>query len=767
MLGLKFTDPTGNAVAEVALVDRPISVGRATDVDIALPFKAISRYHARFFPHGDELYVEDLGSSNGVLVGGTRIAGPTRLAPGDAVRIGVINVTIVDPAQGLAPGYGQASWQSPPTSVDTAPQHAAPAPADPFQAQRPYQAQSPAHQGQSPAFQPAPPNPFEEPARPDPPTAGRPEWMQAPQQGEGFSVPPGTVPDLAEPPDVDEPSTLEEQRPLADAAPEKSPEAPTMALQVVPRLVGLAGHLKGEVFFIEGRELVVGRVKGAGLVVEDASVSRNHAKIIRREDDTFLLFDLRSFNGTFVNDEKTTKSEIKDGDTVRFGDIAFRFLIAKGDETAALKKRKPSRTRRVVMLGGAAVLLAIVVAAANIISRPEPPPPPPDPAERERALAAKVRQMLEAGESQLRRRDWETASTTLQGVLKIDPLNQSAVTGLEIARVERERNGWLEEAVRISETGRDLGRAQELLGKIPQKSTYYADSRVRLRQVNRVIAEESRNLGLSYCRAWRYEECQQSLCRFFQSWPMGEPIPDEVRVRRALESAEEQLKRRRRDEFVPCVIPVPGTGDQEADAALAEQYPDEKIRRAVVAYTQGHGEDAIKSLASLEKQRQYVEHRETIDRLLQQMLRAETASADCHRDVRAERLEEAERSFEVIEQADTAILPSKIKSRYSKESGHLLGSSYYEQGSTHYRSNQLREAFKSWTRGKRFDPDHPDLLQSLMVLAGRASEACETAKSRAAAGDSAGASSHYELCRDITTPTSELHQLAVEALKQL
>lgn len=745
MLGLKFTDPTGNVVAEVPAVDRPVSVGRAADVDVALPFKAISRYHARFFPHGGHLFVEDLGSSNGVLVGGTRIAGPTRLSPGDAVRIGVINVTIL----GRQPAFDA-----------PAPQPAMPMQLDPFQA--PYVMPAP----QAPAFQQAPPptapNPFVEP-----PTLGRPGWPE-PQQPVGYGTEPMAVPDFAEPPQPDEPSTLEERRPLDDTAPEKNPEAPTMALQIMPRLVGSDGPLKGEVFFVEGRELVVGRVKGSGLVIEDASVSRSHAKIIRRDDDTFLLFDLRSYNGTFVNDQRTTKAEIKDGDTIRFGDVSFRFLLTTSDESAdKKKKRAPSRVRRLVMLGGAAVVLAIVVVAANIVTRPEPPPPPPDPAERERALAAKVRQMLEAGEAQLHRRDWEGASTTLQGVLKLDPLNQAAVKGLEAARVERERNGWLEEAVRISETGRDLGRAQELLEKIPQKSTYYADARVRLRQVNRVVAEEARNLGLSYCRAWRYEECQQSLCRFFQTWPMGEPIPDEVRVRRALESAEEQLKRRRRDEFVACAIPVPGTGDQEADELIAAQYPEEKIRRAVVAYAQGHGDQAIQTLTKLEKQRDFADHRETIARLLQQMLRVETASADCHRDVRARRLEEAERSYEVMAQADVAILPTKVKSRYTKEAGDLLGGSYLAEGATHYRSNRLREAYKSWSHGKEFAPNHPELLQSLLVLAGRASEACETAKTRAAAGDASGAASHYELCRDIIPPTSALHQQAVEALKQL
>ena len=269
---------------------------------------------------------------------------------------------------------------------------------------------------------------------------------------------------------------------------------------------------------------------------------------------------------------------------------------------------------------------------------------------------------------------------------------------------------------------------------------------------------------MSYCRAWRYEECQQHLCKFFQTWPLGEAITDEVRVRRALERAEETLKRRQRKEFVPCKIPEPGTGDRSTDEALKGLYPDEKIRRSVVSYYQGHADDSIRLLTTLEKQRRYRDKRETIGKLLQQMIRVQSASADCHRDVRADRLQEAESSYESMVEADRQVLPSKIKSHYVSEAGKLIGGSYHRIGSDHYRSNRLRESFKAWSRGKQFAPDHVGLLQSLLVLNGRANEACEAARTRATNGDTSGAASHYELCRDITEPSSKLHQQAVEGL---
>lgn len=71
----------------------PIVVGRATDADLVLADRFVSRHHARLFWDGDALMVEDLGSRNGTLVNGAVIPGPTRVGPGDV--IGVSDSTLV------------------------------------------------------------------------------------------------------------------------------------------------------------------------------------------------------------------------------------------------------------------------------------------------------------------------------------------------------------------------------------------------------------------------------------------------------------------------------------------------------------------------------------------------------------------------------------------------------------------------------------------------------------------------------------------------
>ncbi|MCC6464232.1 MAG: FHA domain-containing protein [Planctomycetes bacterium] len=79
---------------EVALTQRPVSLGRGEEADHRLPGKTASRIHAQVFQREGAWHVEDLGSSNGTLVNGKRIAAPTALKPGDEITIGEFKLTL-------------------------------------------------------------------------------------------------------------------------------------------------------------------------------------------------------------------------------------------------------------------------------------------------------------------------------------------------------------------------------------------------------------------------------------------------------------------------------------------------------------------------------------------------------------------------------------------------------------------------------------------------------------------------------------------------
>lgn len=84
-------------------LDRPISLGRSSACDIALNDTECSRRHALINPQaGGEVWVVDLGSTNGTYLNGRRLSRPTRLANGDVILVGKSEFTFRGPTAAKA-----------------------------------------------------------------------------------------------------------------------------------------------------------------------------------------------------------------------------------------------------------------------------------------------------------------------------------------------------------------------------------------------------------------------------------------------------------------------------------------------------------------------------------------------------------------------------------------------------------------------------------------------------------------------------------------
>jgi hypothetical protein len=69
----------------------------------------------------------------------------------------------------------------------------------------------------------------------------------------------------------------------------------------------------------------VGRSQDNQIILDDPTVSRQHAWV-KVEGEDFLVFDIGSANGTFVNDQPVeAPRRLENGDVVRFGEVAFVF----------------------------------------------------------------------------------------------------------------------------------------------------------------------------------------------------------------------------------------------------------------------------------------------------------------------------------------------------------------------------------------------------------------------------------------------------------
>ncbi len=75
-------------------VSGPVVIGRSVGADIVLDDDFVSSKHARAFPSGSETLLEDLGSTNGTLLNGRRIAGAQELRPGDVIDVGSMRLEV-------------------------------------------------------------------------------------------------------------------------------------------------------------------------------------------------------------------------------------------------------------------------------------------------------------------------------------------------------------------------------------------------------------------------------------------------------------------------------------------------------------------------------------------------------------------------------------------------------------------------------------------------------------------------------------------------
>lgn len=135
-------------------------------------------------------------------------------------------------------------------------------------------------------------------------------------------------------------------------------------------------------------EVTVGRGADADIVIDNAGVSRCHATIERRHE-AFVLRDLGSANGTFVNESRVEDERtIEDGDVVRIGKFSLEVNLveeARGDVAApAPPPAQPGLPDGTIMLSPQDMAslrdqMAEAKAQKEAEAAAAPPPPPPAP----------------------------------------------------------------------------------------------------------------------------------------------------------------------------------------------------------------------------------------------------------------------------------------------------------------------------------------------------------------------------------------------------
>ncbi len=91
------------------------------------------------------------------------------------------------------------------------------------------------------------------------------------------------------------------------------------------QLIVLDGSSKGKKVDLNRALIRIGKKEDNDLVVDEKTISRNHLEIIQTED-SYLLKDLNSTNGTYINDIRVKEAYLSPGDIIRIGTINIEFI---------------------------------------------------------------------------------------------------------------------------------------------------------------------------------------------------------------------------------------------------------------------------------------------------------------------------------------------------------------------------------------------------------------------------------------------------------
>jgi pSer/pThr/pTyr-binding forkhead associated (FHA) protein len=103
----------------------------------------------------------------------------------------------------------------------------------------------------------------------------------------------------------------------------KSSDAPVPAGATV---VVLEGFFEGLEVPVDRSRLVIGRGRGADVVIAEPTISRAHAAI-GHEAGRFFVQDLGSTNGTWINGAREQKASLKNGDEIQMGKLRLRVSL--------------------------------------------------------------------------------------------------------------------------------------------------------------------------------------------------------------------------------------------------------------------------------------------------------------------------------------------------------------------------------------------------------------------------------------------------------
>jgi len=117
-------------------------------------------------------------------------------------------------------------------------------------------------------------------------------------------------------------------------ATENAEEEVSVTLEDLPEGTGMLvvrrGPGAGSKFVLDQPVVRAGRHPDSDIFLDDVTVSRRHAEIRRTDEGGYLLKDVGSLNGTYLNRERIEEADLGNGDEVQIGKFKLVFFAGQG-----------------------------------------------------------------------------------------------------------------------------------------------------------------------------------------------------------------------------------------------------------------------------------------------------------------------------------------------------------------------------------------------------------------------------------------------------
>ncbi len=317
------------------------------------------------------------------------------------------------------------------------------------------------------------------------------------------------------------------------------------------KLVRVNDSFSGEEFSLSEIENTIGRTDDNFILLSDQSISRQHAKIVR-DGDEYTLLDLGSSNGTRLNGKPVKSAKkLKPGDVVEFGDIEFVFT--EGDVSVDVSQygSKNGSRNNLAFFGGMAALVLVGLALGGLLvfglvrAKKQSDPPDSMATAAPDSLEGRAQALIEDGQSEMRRRQWNRAIASFDEVLALAPDNERAQQLRQKARRELTANELLRKGEELSEQGRHHD-AREVLLDIPDDTVASKRAEPTIDHLEKTLAHNLKNEAVRLLKQKRVSKADMEKAheKLVRSLSM---VADDDEALEQIRELEDEMEKRKVD----------------------------------------------------------------------------------------------------------------------------------------------------------------------------------------------------------------------------